>query len=166
MLAYNPFVSVPPAEFRDLLARFVQAPALLRASLDGATAATLSQRPSGEDWSIRDVVLGLTDAELLLAVHVRLALAEDAPLLPSPDAEMWKRRLHYLWRDVDAALALFQLTRYTTGELLSRCDRAQWARTGLLGGIATSVATLVEQAASADRVQTARVSAMRAALGR
>jgi len=112
------------------------------------------------------VVLGLTDAELLLAVHVRLVLAEDAPLLPSPDTEVWKRRLHYLWRDVDAALSLFQLTRYTTGELLSRCDGAQWARTGMFGGSPTSVAALVERAASSDQVQTARVTAMRDALGR
>jgi hypothetical protein len=72
----------------------------------------------------------LTDAEIAGAMRLRLVLAGDNPEIALFDQDVWKRKLHYLWRDPEAALALFQLLVYTNGELLQQCDRQSWQRTG------------------------------------
>jgi hypothetical protein len=106
-------------------------PTLLRQAVDGLDAGAINRRPPGEDWSIRDVVIHLADAELVGAVRFRLVVAQDKAVLPVYDPDVWKRRLHYLWRDPEAAIALFQQTRYGTAELLHQCDAAAWQRTGI-----------------------------------
>ena len=158
---YNPAVATPPARHKALFARFVEGPALIRASLDGVTAGALNQRPPGEEWSIRDLVIAATDAELLLAVRVRLMLTGDADPLPSLDETAARRRLQYLWRDVDAAMALLSLTRFTTAELLSHVDAAGWERTGPGEGGAVTIAALVDAATRESEELAARIAAIR-----
>ena len=102
----------------------------MRQAINGLNAAELNRRPAGGDWSIRDVVLHVSDAELVGAVRFRMVVAEENPTLPAFDQDTWKRRLHYLWRDPEFALGLFQQTRYASAELLQQCDAAAWARTG------------------------------------
>jgi len=101
---------------------------LLREAVFGLNPGDLNRRPPGSDWSIRDVILHLADAELVAAVQFRLVIAGENPTLPVFDQEMWKRRLHYLWRDPEFAVGLFQQVRYANAELLQQCDSAAWAR--------------------------------------
>jgi uncharacterized damage-inducible protein DinB len=120
-----------PVELRALFDRFAIGPSLLRQAVAGLDAGALNRRPPGEDWSIRDVVIHLADAELVGAVRFRLVIAEEGATLPVYDQDLWKRRLHYLWRDPEAAIALFQQTRYGSAELLQQCDAGTWSRSGL-----------------------------------
>jgi uncharacterized damage-inducible protein DinB len=119
-----------PPDIRPVFERFTVGPTLLRQAVDGLDPGTLNRRPAGEDWSIRDIVVHLADAELVGAVRFRLVLGEEQPILPVYDQERWKRRLHYLWRDPEAAISLFQQARYGTAELLQQCDRTAWERSG------------------------------------
>jgi hypothetical protein len=119
--------SLPPA-LRDQLDAFNRGPALVRQAIDGLDPGLLNRRPPGDDWSIRDVVIHLSDAELLGAVRIRLAIAEEAPLMPVYEQDAWKRRLQYLWRDPEAALGLFQQARYATAEILEHCGAEAWSR--------------------------------------
>ncbi|MGH2607667.1 MAG: DinB family protein [Tepidiformaceae bacterium] len=118
-----------PAALREQLDAFINGPALVRQAIDGIDAGLLNRRPPGDDWSIRDVVLHLSDVELVGAVRIRLALAEESPPMPMYEQEAWKRRLQYLWRDPEAALGLFQQTRYATAEILEHCGVEAWQRT-------------------------------------
>jgi hypothetical protein len=159
-------VASPPLRYRPLFERFVQGPSGVRAAVDGITASALNQRPAGREWSVRDLVVAEADAELLLAVQVRLTLAGEAPELPVADVTAWKRRHQYLWRDVDAALSLIALVRHTTAELLSHVDAPGWERTGIAAGAPASIAALVEGAAArteetAERIRAARAPAVR-----
>lgn len=117
-----------PAAIEPVFERFVSGPTTIRGAIDGLDAAAFSRRPPGEDWSIRDVVMHLADAELVGAVRFRLAIAEERPTLPVYDQELWKRRLHYLFRDPEFALSLFQQTRFSTAELLQQCGAGVWQR--------------------------------------
>src|SRR5688572_9932640 len=122
--------SLPPA-LREQLDAFIRGPALVRQAIDGLDPGLLNRRPPGDDWSIRDVVIHVSDAELLGAVRIRLAIAEEAPLMPVYEQDAWKRRLQYLWRDPEAALGLFQQTRYATAEILEHCGVEVWQRTAI-----------------------------------
>lgn len=120
-----------PPDLRKQLDQFLAGPSRVRAAIDGIDAAMLNRRPPGEDWSIRDVVIHLADAELIAAVRFRLALAQQDAVLPTYEQEDWKRRLQYLWRDPEAALALFHATRYSTAEILDHCGADAWQRTAI-----------------------------------
>lgn len=118
----------PAESLTALLARFARGPSLLRAAIAGLDAGSLNRTRPGSDWSARDVVLHLADTELVRAVRFRVLLTEDEPSLVAFDEGIWKRRLHYLWRDPEAALALFEQLRFSSAELLARCSRGDWQR--------------------------------------
>ncbi|MXY71815.1 MAG: hypothetical protein F4Y97_02110 [Dehalococcoidia bacterium] len=119
-----------PDTHADVFDRFVRGPALVREALAGTGPATLNRRPPGEDWSMRDVVIHLADSELVAAIRLRLVLAGDEPELPIYDADIWKRKLLYIFRDPEAAMSGFQQARYGTAELLRECAPDAWERTG------------------------------------
>jgi len=128
---YNRAMPQLRPEIQPIFARFVAGPTLIRQAIDGLDPGTLNRRPPGEDWSIRDIIVHLSDAELWAAVRFRMVVAEEEPHFAAHDEERWKRRLHYLWRDPEAAVSMFQQVRYGTAELLQQCDRAAWGRTGI-----------------------------------
>lgn len=120
-----------PRDVSSAFERFTKGPTLVREAMADLDAGALNRRPKGSDWSIRDVVMHLADSEMVASVQFRLVVAEDEPALPAFDQELWKRRLHYLWRDPEFALGLFQQARWANAELLQQCDAAAWQRTGL-----------------------------------
>lgn len=130
MLSYTVRVPRIPDAHADAFDRFVRGPALVREALAGTGPATLNRRPPGENWSMRDVVIHLADSELVAAVRLRLVLAGDEPELPIYDADIWKRKLLYIFRDPEAAMSGFQQARYGTAELLRECASDAWERTG------------------------------------
>jgi hypothetical protein len=146
--------------------QFVQGPALLRAALAELDAAAFNRRPPGEEWSIRDAVMHVADAELVRAVSLRLVVAQDEATIPAWDEERFKRRLHYLFRDPELALSQFQLVRFGNAELLQQLDAAGWQRTGTRqsDGSVETVADLVRRAVGHDALHAAQIDATRAAL--
>ena len=107
-----------PAELEEVLARCVRGPRLVREAVDGAGPEVISRAGSG-GWSVRDVLVHLADAELVRAGRLRFILAaEEPPALPGFDEGVWKRRLQYLWRSPEAALALYDALVYSNAELL------------------------------------------------
>ncbi len=151
-----------PDAHADAYERFARGPALVREALAGTGPVTLNRRPPGEDWSMRDVVLHLADAELVRAVQVRLALAGGEPALPAIDPDPWKRKLLYVFRDPEAALSAFQQVRYGSAELLRECAPDAWERAGRHPGFGTvTVAELVAHAAAHDEEHVAQLRALR-----
>ena len=119
-----------PAHLQETFLRFTEGPTFLRNAALDIHPATLN-RPNRDGWSIRDVLVHLADSEIVGAFRFRLVLAEDEPTLPVYDQDRWKRRLHYIWRSPEAALSLFQQTRFSTAEMLQQCDAAAWQRIGV-----------------------------------
>lgn len=119
-----------PEALRTTFVRFTEGPTFVRDAAEGIDPGQLN-RPGPEGWSIRDVLIHLADAELVGAVRFRLVLAEDEPALPTYDQDLWKKRLQYLWRSPEAALSLFQQTRFATAEMLQQCSLDAWDRAGI-----------------------------------
>lgn len=131
MCYHRPAVPSIPASVRDAFEAYVAGPSRLRQALDGVDQVALNQRPVGSDWSIRDVIIHLSDAELVRGERIRRVIAEEQPELRPFDQDQWKRRLAYLWRDVELALSLVELLCHTNAELVRQLDAAGWERWGL-----------------------------------
>lgn len=119
-----------PAALEPVFLQFTEGPTLVARAIEGIDPGALN-RPGREGWSVRDVLIHLSDAELVGALRFRMVLAEERPALPVYEQDAWKKRLHYLWRSPEAALSLFQQTRFGTAELLRQCAIGDWDRTGV-----------------------------------
>ena len=151
-----------PDAHAETYGRFARGPALVREALAGTDPATLNRRPPGEDWSMRDVVIHLADAELMQAVRIRLLLAGDEPVLPIYDQDVWKRKLLYVFRDPEAAMSAFQQVRYSAAELLRECAPDAWERAGTHPQIGTvTVADIVRFGADHVDEHVAQLRLMR-----
>ena len=120
-----------PAEHREMYEAFARGAAVLRAALQDLTMGELTRRVEGSGWSVRDLLVHLADAELVRSVRIRLILADERPALFDFDEGTWQRRLQYLWRSPEAALAQFEQVRFGTAEILGHCGREAWARAGV-----------------------------------
>jgi hypothetical protein len=96
----------------------------------GLTDADLDRRPAPGQWSAREVVHHLADAETRAAIRLRQLLAEDSPTIQAYDEERYAEALHYDRRSIDVSLAVLRAVRDATAELLDLLSDADFARTG------------------------------------
>ena len=87
-------------------------------------------RHAGQQWSAREVIHHLADAEMIEGVRLRRILAEEKPLLPWADEAEYARRLHYQ-RPVEVSVAAFGALVAASAELLDSLDMRQWRRRGV-----------------------------------
>lgn len=111
------------------IATYKEGPDAIANAVKGLTDAELDRRPSPGDWTAREVVHHLADAETRSAVRLRQLLAEDSPTIQGYDEELYARTLHYD-RPIETSLALVRAVRASTAELLDRLTDADFARTG------------------------------------
>jgi hypothetical protein len=112
-----------------LIATYKEGPDIIAKAVEGLTDAELDRRPGPADWTAREVVHHLADAETRAAVRLRQLLAEDAPTIQGYDEELYARTLHYD-RPIDASLAVVRAVRTATGELLDRLGPDDFSRSG------------------------------------
>ncbi|MFN8617150.1 MAG: DinB family protein [Dehalococcoidia bacterium] len=140
-----------PEHVVEPLDRFARGATMVREAIRDADAGVLS-RPGKEGWSIRDVLVHLSDAELVRSTRIRMILAEEEPALFTFDENLWKRRNHYLWRSPEAAMALFDQLRFTTMEIIRQLDSKGWERGGVHseGGRLTIAELIIRGAAHGE----------------
>ncbi|HTY73401.1 MAG TPA: DinB family protein [Actinomycetes bacterium] len=116
----------------DLLARYADGVAQVRAALAGASAEDMDRAAAGE-WSARQVVHHLADSETNSYLRLRRLIADEGtPQIQGYDEAGWAVRLHYADRPVDAALGVFSAVRAASLEILrSLADDIDWERAGL-----------------------------------
>jgi hypothetical protein len=120
----------PPCMDRTaVLAKYKEGADIVAKAVDGLTDADLDRRPSPDEWTAREVVHHLADAETRSAVRLRQLLAEDAPTIQGYDEERYARSLHYD-RPIATSLAVIAAVRGATAELLDRLTDADFAKTG------------------------------------
>ena len=153
-------VKLPP-QLVEPMERFVMGASVVRQSINGADAGTLS-RPNAEGWSIRDILVHLSDAEMVRATRIRLIVAGQEPPIFDFEENLWKRKLHYLWRSPEGAIALFDQLRFTTMEILRQLDNAAWERVGVWpDGERVSVGELLIRGANHSDDHGAQIREMR-----
>ena len=117
------------ADRSALIAKYKEGADVIARAVEGLGEADLDRRQTPSDWTAREVVHHLADAETRSAVRLRQLLAEDDPVIQGYDEELYAKKLAYD-RPLALSLALVRAVRAATAELLDTLSDADFARTG------------------------------------
>jgi len=149
---------VDAADSARLVEEYRQGPDEVRQAIRGIEASLLGTRPAIGEWSIREIVHHVVDAEVMSAARLRRLVSEDVSRIESYDEAEFARRLHYD-RPLDSALDLLAASRRANADLLELLGADDWQRAGEHAELGRySVETLVQRAAEhcADHVAQIR----------
>ena len=132
--------------------------------LSGVSDDHLARRPDEAEWSAREVISHLSDAELAYAMRLRLIVAQDRPRLAWYDEEAWVERFGGLDEDARNTLARWRALRDNNVRLLESLATEEWERAGIhdTDGLLT-VETIAKRMVTHDRNHLDQI---RAALSR
>src|SRR3954453_7831944 len=113
-----------------LLERFRRGPEVLAVVLTGVFGDEEDFTIAPGQWSVRQIVAHLADAELVGAHRLRAVIAEENPVLTAFDQDAWTRNLDYAKRKPKTSLETFRRLRAENWELLKDLPEAAFTRTG------------------------------------
>jgi hypothetical protein len=116
----------------DILGVLRKCPALFRKAAAGASPKWLAGRPSGGDWSRKDILAHMLDTETVMAFRIRKMICEEDPNLSFFDQERWIGGLRpYREKNAGKLVARFAALRAENVALLSSLGEDQMKRTGV-----------------------------------
>lgn len=117
-------------KFQGLIERFATGPQLLRDAVQGMSREQVLARPVPGKWSTLEVVCHLSDFEIVYADRIKRIIAEDRPLLPDGDENLFAARLAYHSRDLAEELRVIDSIHTQLARLLRLQNDADFARVG------------------------------------
>lgn len=152
------------SQIANALERFRRGGELLSTVTLGCAGQEADFKPTPEKWSVRQIVCHLADTQIVIAMRIRLILAENNPTLGAFDQDAWANNLDYGKRKISQAIETFRKLRAEDYELMKDLPESAFERTGMhvergqltLGGI-------VEQQAAHVENHVKQIQAVRAA---
>ncbi len=117
-----------------LLEVFDQGPARLQNVLVGLTPEHLKANPRSGKWSIHEIVMHVTDSEIMGAARVRQTYTQPGSSFAAYDQDVWANNLGYQEQDngaVQNALKLFEYLRRTTSVIFHHARAEDWGKIGV-----------------------------------
>jgi hypothetical protein len=112
--------------------------AVLRTTLDeiprlvgDASNERLQRPPAPGEWSAREVLSHLADADLMAGARVRMIVTQDRPTLVGYDQDAWTARFGTLEADAAETVALWRALRLANVRIFESLSDAEWARVGV-----------------------------------
>ncbi len=118
-----------PDERQQKLTLYANAYDQLSSALENYPEDMWDFKPGPERWSIREILVHITDSEANSYIRCRRAIAEPGSAVMAYDEDQWARGLGYADQDPQAALALFKHLRGMTYNLVKGLPDAAWANT-------------------------------------
>jgi hypothetical protein len=154
---------VEPKERQRYLDVLRATPAALKASLKGLPRALLLWTPAPGKWSILEIVCHLRDMErdAYLARYRRI-LAEESPLLPDADGDLYSLENDYRSQKLSQVLRDWTRLRREVLRLLSKVKLEEWERAGIheTAGRLTMSDFLRRQAVGNDEAHLGQIAAI------
>lgn len=104
---------------------------MLQEAIEGLSEEELCFKPAPDKWSIHQILIHLTDSEILSTHRLKKVLSEEEPLLISFDQDAWPNNLGYDLLDREEHLLLFQLLRSSMLPILNNLTSKQCERVGV-----------------------------------
>jgi hypothetical protein len=114
-----------------LIADYLAGPEILRRSISGMSDEHIDAAPIPFKWSTREVVLHISDFDLIYADHMKRVIAECEPKLFDGDRKLFATRLAYDKRDVDEEVRLIKAVRRHMGRILRSLEAGEFRREGI-----------------------------------
>jgi len=86
-------------------------------------------KPFPSEWSVREIIIHLADAEANGYVRFRRFIAEPGSKVMAYDQDIWAKKLNYKNQDVEEPLQLFKYLRSTTYSILKGLPDEVWTNT-------------------------------------
>jgi|HubBroStandDraft_1064217.scaffolds.fasta_scaffold69301_2 hypothetical protein len=119
------------SEVADLLERYRRGAEMVAVSITGAAGSEVDYVPQPGQWTIRQIVAHLSDAEIVGTMRLRQVIAEDKPALQAFDQAAWASNLDYSRRKPSQSLETFRRIRTENYELLKDLPEAAFERVGI-----------------------------------
>ena len=84
-------------------------------------------KPAPDKWSIKEIVIHITDSEINGYVRFRKTIAENGSEITPYDQDAWAEQLHYSSRSIDTNMELFRLIRVLNYSLLIGIPEETWS---------------------------------------
>jgi hypothetical protein len=114
----------------------------IHALLQSTTDASASAHPAPVEWSIKEVIQHLSDAERLFSFRALWFARGEQAALPGMEPNPWVTITDANGRAMSELLAEFNHVRAATVSLFANLDTAAWQRRGLASGNVMSVRAL------------------------
>ncbi|WP_248925596.1 DinB family protein [Paenibacillus hamazuiensis] len=115
----------------QLIANYSKGYDMLSEALVGVSQELLNFKPAPDKWSIKEIVIHVSDAEMVAIYRMKKVIAEENPLLFKFDPDAWAGRLHYLALDHEPYLQMFRSQRAMMTQILLALKPENWERTGV-----------------------------------
>ena len=103
---------------------------MLREAIEGLSEEELRFKPALDKWSIHQILIHMSDSEMVSTQRLKKVLSEEEPLLMSIDQDAWANALGYEQLDREQYLLLFQLLRSSMLPILAQLTSEQFERVG------------------------------------
>ncbi|MBU8769446.1 DinB family protein [Cytobacillus oceanisediminis] len=101
---------------------------MLRESISELSEEEIRYNPGKDKWSIHQIIIHITDSELVATHRMKKVLSEPEPLLPAPDQDAWASSLVYEQLDREQYLLLFKMLRSSMLPILHNLTTEQLER--------------------------------------
>lgn len=98
----------------------------IREALKKVPDEALDFKPTPTAWSIRQIVHHMPDSEASSFVRCRKIIAQSGESVDVYDQDVWAENACYDKRDVELSLALFDMLRRSTADLLDHVEDSVW----------------------------------------
>jgi uncharacterized damage-inducible protein DinB len=117
--------------YEVLIDRYLAGPEILRRSISGMSDEHIDAAPVAFKWSTREVVLHISDFDLIYADHMKRVIAEGEPNLFEGDSKLFATRLAYDKRKVDEEIRMVEAVRQHMGHILRSIEVNDFQRRGI-----------------------------------
>ena len=88
-----------------------------------------SFKPAGDDWTIHEILIHITDSEANSYIRCRRFIAEPGETVMAYDEMGWARGLKYSEQSTEDAIELFKWLRLSTNKLVRSLPESAWSNT-------------------------------------
>ncbi|MEH7393432.1 DinB family protein [Bacillus sp. JJ1474] len=114
-----------------LIEKYSRGYTMLRESIKELSEEEIRFKPGKDKWSIHQIIIHITDSELVSTHRLKKVLSESEPLLTSPDQNAWANSLDYEQLDREQYLLLFKILRSSMLPIIRNLTTEQFDRVGV-----------------------------------
>jgi hypothetical protein len=118
-------------DIKSLIDQFEAGGQKLKDAIAGLSPAQLLAFPVPGTWSIQQIVIHLSDMDLVAVDRMKRIIAEENPLLPSVNESLYVKNLFYDKQSPQTAAELFDLSRKQFAKVLRQLPDSAFSRTGI-----------------------------------